>query len=236
MSEPAPDTDQQTDADENRVPGKKPLGNVNGQALQEQYNADENNDQRPKKAFKSTRMMMMVWIHVVEFNNFFLDNATYWRDWFSEGYTVCTQPNFTSKDVVNNVYAQNINGAIPCSSPLGTGFTFNGTDSIQFNENLTALLAANVPRTISLWFNLKDNITSQSLVSFNFNSAADYTGMDVWLTNGSLALHLINSWPTNAIKVSTTNKFTPDVWNNLIITYDGSKSASGVKIYINNKH
>lgn len=62
-------------------------------------------------------------------------------------------------------------------------------------------------------------------------------GWDLWVDEGSrFGVHLIASWPKNAIKVLTKNKvIKPGEWMHLFATYDGSGKASGVTLFLNGK-
>ncbi len=67
------------------------------------------------------------------------------------------------------------------------------------------------------------------------NNGNSFRGYDLYCTNGGVAVHIINTWPTNAIKVNTKNKLKKDAWQHVFVTYDGSSKASGVKIYFDGK-
>ena len=60
-------------------------------------------------------------------------------------------------------------------------------------------------------------------------------GFDLLLVGGKLEAHLVNTWPTNAVKVSTRDVLPKDAWSHVLLTYDGSGKAAGVKVYINGK-
>jgi Protein of unknown function (DUF1553)/Protein of unknown function (DUF1549)/Concanavalin A-like lectin/glucanases superfamily/Planctomycete cytochrome C len=65
------------------------------------------------------------------------------------------------------------------------------------------------------------------------DNTKDYRGWDIWFENGKLATHIINTWPTDALKVVTKNAINPpNEFHHVFITYDGSMKAAGVKIYI----
>ena len=60
-----------------------------------------------------------------------------------------------------------------------------------------------------------------------------YRGWDLWQNDRSYAVHIINTWPDNALRVSTRKpSIRPGVWQHVFVTYDGSGRAQGVKIYI----
>jgi len=60
-----------------------------------------------------------------------------------------------------------------------------------------------------------------------------HRGYDLFIVGGKVAVHIINSWPGNAIKVNTKAALKPNEWNHVLMTYDGSSKAAGVKIYFN---
>ncbi len=68
------------------------------------------------------------------------------------------------------------------------------------------------------------------------NDKNDFRGYDLWIQNGSPGVHIINKWPTNALKVVADKKLDVNKWNHVFVTYDGSNKAGGVKIYVNGKN
>ena len=59
-----------------------------------------------------------------------------------------------------------------------------------------------------------------------------HRGFDLLLSAGQIQVHLIHKWPENAIKVASTEKLANDRWQHVMVTYDGSSQARGVKIYV----
>ncbi len=60
-----------------------------------------------------------------------------------------------------------------------------------------------------------------------------YRGFDILAGDGKLAVHLVHAWPQNAIKVTTETPLPRDTWSHVFVTYDGSRKASGVLVYVN---
>jgi hypothetical protein len=67
------------------------------------------------------------------------------------------------------------------------------------------------------------------------NDGGGHRGYDLHTSGGKVAVHIINTWPTNAIKVTTRAKLKPDQWQHVFVTYDGSSKASGIHIYVEGK-
>jgi len=63
-------------------------------------------------------------------------------------------------------------------------------------------------------------------------SRTAHRGYDIHLANGQVAVHLINTWPSNAIKVTTKKQLKANEWQHVFVTYDASQKAAGVQIYV----
>jgi hypothetical protein len=50
-----------------------------------------------------------------------------------------------------------------------------------------------------------------------------------------LLVHLIHRWPDDALRVRTRERLGIGEWHHLVLTYDGSGRASGLKLYLNGK-
>ncbi|MEO8498355.1 MAG: DUF1549 domain-containing protein, partial [Planctomycetota bacterium] len=65
---------------------------------------------------------------------------------------------------------------------------------------------------------------------------ADYRGWDLWQQGKTLGVHIIDSWPGNAMKVVTSNAvLKAGQWQHVFATYDGSGIPQGIKIYVDGK-
>jgi len=61
----------------------------------------------------------------------------------------------------------------------------------------------------------------------------DYRGWDLWVQNGRVGTHIVHKWPEDALKVVSKNPVKPGQWTHVFVTYDGSRRAEGVRVYIN---
>ena len=48
-----------------------------------------------------------------------------------------------------------------------------------------------------------------------------------------LAHEIVNKWDENALKVTSKLPLQPNQWYHVLLTYDGSSKAAGVKLYLN---
>lgn len=77
----------------------------------------------------------------------------------------------------------------------------------------------------------KDHQTGALLA--RMDDANAYRGWDLWLENGKVGSHIIHAWDQDALKVVSKNPVKPAEWNHLLVTYDGSGKAAGLKVYVN---
>lgn len=96
-----------------------------------------------------------------------------------------------------------------------------------------ASFTADHPFSISVWVKPKSNATMAILSKMD--ESQSFRGYDLLLSSGKVEMHLVNKWPDNAIKVATKQSFSADQWHHIVATYDGSKSANGVRIYVDSK-
>ncbi len=68
-----------------------------------------------------------------------------------------------------------------------------------------------------------------------FSQMADAAGFEILMENGKLRWSCIHLWPGCAVSVETTEDFPVAAWTHLTVTYDGSSSAAGLKIYYDGK-
>jgi len=61
-----------------------------------------------------------------------------------------------------------------------------------------------------------------------------FRGWNLYQQRKRLSVHLINTWPSDALKVATDKDVIKEkTWQHFFVTYDGSGRAAGVKIYVN---
>jgi hypothetical protein len=78
------------------------------------------------------------------------------------------------------------------------------------------------------------DVNTASLIS-RMDASHAFRGWELWYENGSLVVHLVNTWPNNAIKVQTTTTIPKGQWRHVFFTYDGSGKAAGVNIFVDGK-
>src|SRR5207248_5446740 len=69
-----------------------------------------------------------------------------------------------------------------------------------------------------------------------FSHSDDYlegTGHGLYLMNGKLRLHVVFRWTDIGLRMETANPVKLREWQHVLVTYDGKRKASGVRMYIN---
>nr|WP_161501228.1 DUF1553 domain-containing protein [Rhodopirellula sp. SM50] len=108
----------------------------------------------------------------------------------------------------------------------------NGQTQFACSEN-PPQLESDQPFTMAAW--IKFDGKSGGAVFSRMNVADNYRGYDMWIQGTSVGTHIVHSWSDNAVKVVSKDALKTDTWQHVVITYDGSQKAAGVKIYIDGK-
>jgi len=90
------------------------------------------------------------------------------------------------------------------------------------------------PFSIGIWVNLPDSLKEG--VIFHKNQAVrlhSYKGYHLYLKDNKLELMMAHTWPDNAIEEHTLTDVPRNQWVHLTMTYDGSSSANGLKLFMN---
>ena len=88
-------------------------------------------------------------------------------------------------------------------------------------------------RTISytLYAWVKPTSTNFGAIMSKMQNGGNYRGWDMF-SNNNFGGHLINNWSSNAIKETSQQIYGTNLWKQVAITYDGSSSALGYKLFV----
>lgn len=110
-------------------------------------------------------------------------------------------------------------------------------DSITINDHpnfsFTNGSGTDRPFSIEIWANVSDSGSNRTLISkMSSTSNAEYV---IWLSGseGINAELVGTNWSSSRIGFYPTAALTTATWNQIVMTYDGSESPTGIKIYIN---
>ena len=117
------------------------------------------------------------------------------------------------------------------SGKYANALQFDGNTHVEVGE------VASFERTESFSYGawIRPANEDHMTVLSKMDDAGKFRGYDLYLGGGLVYVHIIHQWDNNAIRLNTTNKLKVNEWQHVMITYDGSSKAEGVKIYVNGK-
>jgi hypothetical protein len=104
------------------------------------------------------------------------------------------------------------------------GGTIEAPDAGDFDKNQGFSYAA--------WVRLPGSVAFGAIAA-RMDDKHDFRGWDLWVENNRVGTHIIHMWPDDAIKVVSQTPLKPGQWNHVLVSYDGSAKAAGVRIYVN---
>ncbi|RLS38402.1 MAG: DUF1553 domain-containing protein [Planctomycetota bacterium] len=87
------------------------------------------------------------------------------------------------------------------------------------------------PFTVGAWVQVPRGSSFGPIVA-RMEKGPGHRGWDLWSENGRFGMHLVSTWPTSGIKVLTKKTFNFGEWHHVMVVYDGSSKAAGVKVFI----
>jgi Protein of unknown function (DUF1553)/Protein of unknown function (DUF1549)/Concanavalin A-like lectin/glucanases superfamily/Planctomycete cytochrome C len=104
----------------------------------------------------------------------------------------------------------------------GPALEFADAGDFEKNQPFTASAWVNVPR--------RGNVGA---IAARMENAPIHRGWDLWMEQDRIGMHIINTWPNDALKVTSKQPLQPNQWYHVLVSYDGSGKAAGVRVYLN---
>lgn len=122
----------------------------------------------------------------------------------------------------------------------GTGgakaIQLTGDDEVRLD---TGRFQRHQPFTIATRVNVPDDpqLQNRSVIFHRSRAWTDSAsrGYQLLIKDGRLNASLIHFWPGNAISIQTTEPVATQQWVHVALTYDGSSSARGLKLFLNGR-
>lgn len=113
-------------------------------------------------------------------------------------------------------------------TPFDHGLEFDGKTSVDFGD------VANFERDQAFSYGgwIKPTAGVGAVLA-RMDDADSFRGYDLYAGASPVSVHIIHTWPDNAVKVVSKKKLKADEWVHVFATYDGSSKAAGIKIYVN---
>jgi hypothetical protein len=113
----------------------------------------------------------------------------------------------------------------------GTVFTFNGTGGSTGATNALTNFTGTTPFSVSMWIIPTSGGAFTPILS-TIQGSSPFTGWDLGEISGALQFRLINTYPSNYLRVMQAALPVGSL-TYVVVTYDGSQHAAGVSIYYN---
>ena len=148
---------------------------------------------------------------------------TLWNDLLAY-YTSDNTPN----DSLGTYNGTLTNGATYGTGIINQGFSLDGVNDYVNCGNIP-VTDGSTPFSVSAWVNSND-VTN---IGFIYGKGST-SQLSLFFNSGYLYANIAQSFSSNELRVVTNNTFTTSTWYNIVVTYDGLKSATSFKIYVNN--
>jgi len=88
------------------------------------------------------------------------------------------------------------------------------------------------PFSVGGWFR-PDKVQGLQALVARMDDPKAAQGWSLFLANANYGFYLISQWPNDAIKVTTAKPLAKkDTWQHVLLTYDGSGKAEGLRLYV----
>ncbi len=136
-------------------------------------------------------------------------------------------------DLLNRVDAQKNGRVVDGAEEFAAGRTgqamqFDGRRSVEAGD--LAPFGFYDKFTLSAWVRLGDD--PRGTIVSRMTDAPEGDGYYLTANGGKIQLNLVKRWLDDALRVETQRTLMPGRWHHVAATYDGSRVASGIHIYI----
>ncbi len=107
----------------------------------------------------------------------------------------------------------------------GEAAAFDGT---QHSENPLSEFHSDQPWTVGLWVKPSGSL---GCPLSKIEAGGDRRGFEVILQKGRVQVNLVNRWSDSAIEVATVEAMESGDWHHLVVSYDGSRTAKGLRVW-----
>ena len=125
-----------------------------------------------------------------------------------------------------------LRGARRVDGRLGLACAVDAKSFVEIGDS--ANFEHDQPFSYGAWIRLEPGNRGGAVIA-RMDDKDAHRGFDLYVSGDRAIAHFIHSWPGNALKVETKGKLTAKEWQHVLVTYDGTSKASGVRIYLDGK-
>jgi hypothetical protein len=116
------------------------------------------------------------------------------------------------------------------NSILNGAFSLNGSSLITVANESQFDFERTAPFSVAFW--VKYSSQNNKVIIGKATGSIGATGWQIWLATGLLNVSLTNTDATNQVRVTCSDTaIDDDLWHHVVVTYSGSSTAAGVKVY-----
>jgi hypothetical protein len=124
----------------------------------------------------------------------------------------------------------------PCELPLvpgriGRARTFDGARFVNLGEDIAKFDYLD-PFTLAAWIN---PASPDGAIVTRTEDYLEGEGYAFYVMDGKLRLHITRRWTDISLRVETADPIELNRWQHVMVTYDGYRKGSGVKMYVDGR-
>ncbi|MDO8541285.1 MAG: DUF1553 domain-containing protein [Opitutaceae bacterium] len=113
---------------------------------------------------------------------------------------------------------------------VGQAAVFDGMQHLELPPQIA--LDAGRPWSVGVWVKATGSL---SCVWSKIEPTGDRRGVELIWQKGQLSLNLVDRWVVSAIEVQTKEPIRRADWNHVVVSYDGSRKATGVTVFVDGR-
>ncbi|WP_236974551.1 DUF1553 domain-containing protein [Membranihabitans maritimus] len=115
---------------------------------------------------------------------------------------------------------------------VGNAFQSNGDDILNLGP--TGVFGRGDPFSIGLWINIPEDLTKGVVFhKGNGDILYNFRGYFLNIKGNKAEILMAHTWPYNSIVKVSQNELPKNEWIHVLMTYDGSGKAEGIRFYLN---
>jgi len=114
---------------------------------------------------------------------------------------------------------------------LGDAYEFTGGQHLDLGD--VAHFGYFDKFSISLW--VRPSASRDGTLVSRMEPIDRGAGYNVHLRDGHIQLNLVKRWLDDSLRVETVDRLLADRWQHVLVSYDGSRVAAGIRIYLDGK-
>ena len=118
--------------------------------------------------------------------------------------------------------------ALRAAGLSGRALQFTGTTHVDAGQ--VGNFDSDESFSLAAWF--RPAKSSAGAICSKMDDANAYRGYDLLVVNGKVECPFVHHWPDKAFKVITKQPISSKEWHHVVVTYDGTRQADGVRLFV----